>query len=166
MEANASGFKLAPPTSAPSISSCAINPLILSGLTLPPYRIRNPEACFREHRGRHLPGEGAFRFPAYILRGNRNCSPPNGLGRCRQRRKRRRDDDVAMSRAGYKRHERGKVGARLCLRLVHFPVSGNYRSSHRGSFIAIVAMSQISTSSTHGAQRSTENDREIAVLLA
>src|SRR5580704_14082360 len=44
MLANDLASRLAPPTSAPSISSCAINPCILSGLTLPPYRIRNAEA--------------------------------------------------------------------------------------------------------------------------
>ena len=35
-EANCCASKLAPPTSAPSISACAISPLMLSGLTLPP----------------------------------------------------------------------------------------------------------------------------------
>ncbi len=36
MAANDAGSKLAPPTSAPSISSCAIRPRTLSGFTLPP----------------------------------------------------------------------------------------------------------------------------------
>jgi len=49
--------------------------------------------------------------------------------------------------------------------LVHLPVAGYYRSSHDGSFVAIVAMSHISKSLMHRAQRSTEDDREIAVPL-
>ena len=36
MAANDWALRLAPPTSAPSISGCAINPFTLSGLTLPP----------------------------------------------------------------------------------------------------------------------------------
>ena len=36
MEAKDFASRLAPPTSAPSSSSCAINPLMLSGFTLPP----------------------------------------------------------------------------------------------------------------------------------
>ena len=37
MRANPSGSRLAPPTSAPSISGCAMNSLMFPGLTLPPY---------------------------------------------------------------------------------------------------------------------------------
>src|SRR5258708_5637958 len=45
IDANESGSRLAPPTSAPSISGCAIKPRMLSGFTLPPYRIRQDEAA-------------------------------------------------------------------------------------------------------------------------
>src|SRR4030095_14640849 len=49
ISAKLSAFKLAPPTSAPSISFCFIKPAILSGLTEPPYKIRSdsaaPEEC-------------------------------------------------------------------------------------------------------------------------
>src|SRR5450759_1741976 len=37
MRAKTSGFKLAPPTRAPSISGSAISSAMLSGVTLPPY---------------------------------------------------------------------------------------------------------------------------------
>src|SRR5258708_39540099 len=45
MDANEPGSRLAPPTSAPSISGCAIKPRTLSGFTLPPYRMRHDEAA-------------------------------------------------------------------------------------------------------------------------
>jgi hypothetical protein len=40
IDAKVSGSRLAPPTRSPSISGCAIRLFALSGLTLPPYRIR------------------------------------------------------------------------------------------------------------------------------
>src|SRR6266496_4009010 len=42
IKANSSGSRLAPPTSAPSISGCAMNSRMLPGLTLPPYWTRIP----------------------------------------------------------------------------------------------------------------------------
>src|SRR5262249_37088954 len=45
MAAKDAGSRLAPPTSAPSMSSFFINAEILSGLTLPPYRMRIASAA-------------------------------------------------------------------------------------------------------------------------
>ena len=44
IRANSSGSRLAPPTSAPSISGCAMNSRMLPGLTLPPYCTRTARA--------------------------------------------------------------------------------------------------------------------------
>ena len=40
MDAKPAGSRLALPTRNPSTSGCAISPAAMSGLTLPPYRIR------------------------------------------------------------------------------------------------------------------------------
>ena len=44
ISAKTSGFRLAPPTSPPSIISFAMNSAILSGVTLPPYSMRTASA--------------------------------------------------------------------------------------------------------------------------
>ena len=44
MEANETASRLAPPTREPSMSGCAMSDFTLSGLTLPPYRMRTA-AC-------------------------------------------------------------------------------------------------------------------------
>src|SRR5262249_50771735 len=41
---NESAFRQAPPTSAPSMSGCAVSSAAFSGLTLPPYRTRTAAA--------------------------------------------------------------------------------------------------------------------------
>jgi len=50
MSANSSGSRLAPPTSAPSISGWAMKSRMLPGFTLPPYWMRTPSASSAEYR--------------------------------------------------------------------------------------------------------------------
>src|SRR5207253_5246836 len=48
ISAKSSGSRLAPPTSAPSISGCAMKSRMLPGVTLPPYWTRKPAAASAE----------------------------------------------------------------------------------------------------------------------
>src|SRR5262249_51379498 len=55
MRAKLAASRLAPPTSAPSMSTSVINASMLSGLTLPPYRIRTPLATAAPARSASSP---------------------------------------------------------------------------------------------------------------
>ena len=56
--AKLSGSRLAPPTSAPSMSGCAISSSTLSGLTEPPYWIRIASAASPKRLASQLADEG------------------------------------------------------------------------------------------------------------
>ena len=70
MAANDTGSRLAPPTSAPSISSCAIRPLTLSGFTLPPYRMRQASAAVGPELLADLPADEGVRARGDLGRGH------------------------------------------------------------------------------------------------
>src|SRR5580700_4695704 len=114
----------------------SIGALIALSEKLPSFGMRDDDGAasrFNQHRGGNFPGERPFGLPVHILSGDGNRSSLHSFHGSRERRKRRRDDDVAMNATMHERRERRKICARFRLRLVHLPISRNHRSPHRTS---------------------------------
>src|SRR5208283_1327371 len=96
-------------------------------------------ARLHQHLRRNLPGERAFFLPKHILCADRDLRALCRLYRRRNVRKRWRDHHVAIAHSRHQRLHRGKECARVCLCLVHLPISRDDAATLCGAHLFVRA---------------------------
>src|SRR5260221_446520 len=131
---NSFGFRLAPPTSAPSISGCAIRSAALAAL-----RVAHDDVLAHagQHGRRHFARKGSGFFPMHVLRAQADTGGGHQRRNSRERHEGGTDDALDRGVGPNLLQQIARQVERIRNSLVHFPVSSNDRMKHQATPLAL-----------------------------